>query len=236
MCAEYKSIPDALSPVIHVTTHALKAGELGAVVARPGVGKTSFLVQVALHTMMSGKKVMHVNLKDSIKKVTLWYGEIFSLLCKKHQGLEEGVVLDSLLARRFIMTMQVQGFSTDAIGERLADLLEQNIFTPDILIIDGLSFDASRQETVDGLGRISREFFMGIWVSVPAHREEPRDDADMPARIGDIKDHFALVWEFVPEGQEIRLKQLVPEGADTKTGTPDLCLDPASMLLDVRAA
>jgi len=199
------------------------------------VGKTSLLVQVALHAMMSGKKVMHINIKDSIKKITLWYGEIFSLLCKKHASLEKQVNFDTLSANRFIMTMQVQGFSVDAIQERLSDLLEQGIFAPDMLGIDGLPFDTSRRDTVEGIRRVSREFSLRTWVSVPAHREEPRDEAGMPARIAEVKDLFDLIWEFVPEGQTIGLKQLVPGGAGTKTDTV-LSLDPASMLLNVSEA
>ncbi|MFZ5563353.1 MAG: AAA family ATPase [Thermodesulfobacteriota bacterium] len=236
MCSQYKNIPDSMSSVIHVTTGALEAGQMGAVVARAGVGKTSFLVQTAMHAMISGKKVMHINLKESIRKVTLWYGEIFSLLCKRYAGLENQVSLDALLASRFIMTMQVQGFSAEAIRERLTDLLEQGIFAPDMLVIDGLSFDTSRRQTMEGIQAISRELSLRTWVSVPAHREEPRDGAGMPARIADVKDLFDLIWEFVPEGREegIRLKRLDPAGAKAKEGA-DLYLDPSSMLLNIRS-
>ena len=39
------------------------------------------------------------------------------------------------------MTFKVEGFSVPKLEERLADLTEQNIFSPDMIVIDGFPFD-----------------------------------------------------------------------------------------------
>ena len=49
----------------------LKAGEFGAVLARAGVGKTAFLVQLSLNALLRGKNVLHISLEDPVNKVSL---------------------------------------------------------------------------------------------------------------------------------------------------------------------
>ena len=39
----------------------LKAGNLGVIASRKGIGKTSVLVQLALDKLMQGKKIIHVS-------------------------------------------------------------------------------------------------------------------------------------------------------------------------------
>ena len=50
--------------------------------ARAGVGKTAILVQLALNTLLKGKNVLHISLNDPVKKVGLWYKEVFRHLTK----------------------------------------------------------------------------------------------------------------------------------------------------------
>ena len=48
---------------------------------------------------------------------------------------------DKIQPYRFIMTFKVEGFSAPKLEERLTDLMEQNIFKPHTVIIDGFKFD-----------------------------------------------------------------------------------------------
>ena len=47
----------------------LGRGNLGVVMARHGVGKTAFLVGVALDDLMRGRKVLHVSLEQPVDRV-----------------------------------------------------------------------------------------------------------------------------------------------------------------------
>ena len=55
----------------------LGAGNLGVVVARHGMGKTAFLVDIALDDLMRGRKVLHVTIGRTIEHVREYYEEIF---------------------------------------------------------------------------------------------------------------------------------------------------------------
>jgi len=57
-------------------------GGFGAVLARAGVGKTAFLVQLALNHLLRDINVLHISLDDPVNKVSLWYKEVFQHLTK----------------------------------------------------------------------------------------------------------------------------------------------------------
>ncbi|MDQ1277692.1 MAG: hypothetical protein QG555_733, partial [Thermodesulfobacteriota bacterium] len=78
----------------------------GAVLARAGVGKTALLVQLALNTMLRGKKVLHVSLLDPVNKVDLWYRELFRLLAVQYQIGQFRTLWEEILPLRFIMTFK----------------------------------------------------------------------------------------------------------------------------------
>ena len=51
------------------TDDIIQTGQFGAVCARAGVGKTSFIVQLAINTMLRNKNVLHISLENSVKKI-----------------------------------------------------------------------------------------------------------------------------------------------------------------------
>ena len=55
-------------------------GRFGAVLSRAGVGKTSFLVQIALTQLLSDEKILHISLDDSMEKINLRYDEAYTNL------------------------------------------------------------------------------------------------------------------------------------------------------------
>ena len=181
--AETVSLPESLSSVVDMTGQAIEPGCLGAIAARAGVGKTSFLVQIALHAMLSGRNILHFNLTDPLKKNVLWYKEVFSRLVDMYPDMKGAVELDAIINRRFIMTMKVGAFSVGAMRERLADLVEQEIFSPHLLIVDGLNFDEPQEGTIADLKTLAQDFSLQTWVAMPVHREDLRDDTGLPARL-----------------------------------------------------
>lgn len=231
MQTEPLTVPKALAPVADIVNTALSVGQVGAVVAHAGVGKTSFLVQAALYAMMSGKNVLHINLADTVKKTALWYEEVFSLMTALDREKGASLLLVPLLARRLIMTMKIAGFSVDGVRERLMDIIEQGVFWPHLIVLDGLSFDSSQRDTVIAIRELSRELSLCAWLSVPGHRQEERDDRQRPLRFAGVADLFDVAWELLPDGKKIYVRAL-PAG-DGSHVDPGLFLNPSTMLLDV---
>ena len=207
----------------------LSTGNFGAILARAGVGKTALLVQIALNTLLNGKNVLHISLNDPVDKVTLWYREVFGNLAKAYDVRQIEQLWESLLPHRLIMTFKVEGFSVPKLEERLTDLYKQDIFAPDMVIIDGLPFDESVPESLDKLKSFFSDHGIQAWFTVRTHRHEKSGLKGLPGTFVPVQDLFSVILQLEPTGQEINVRALKNEsGSENKL---QVKLDPATMLL-----
>ncbi len=207
----------------------LDKGEFGAVMARAGVGKTAFLVQLALNSMLRDKNVLHISLNDPVKKVSLWYKEVFSRITAHYHIQQSNQLWEMVLPHRFIMTFRVEGFSVPKLEERLTDLIEQAIFTPDAIIMDGVPFEDSIHEDLADLKQLASRLNMQIWFTIRTHRHEEPGPNGTPSQLMKVADLFDVVIQLVPMGKHIQIKAF--KGPRSTADQPDLMLDPATMLI-----
>jgi hypothetical protein len=207
----------------------LTKGQFGAVMARAGVGKTAFLVQLALNSMLREKNVLHISLNDPVKKVSLWYKEVFSRITTHYHIQQSNQLWDMVLPHRFIMTFRVEGFSVPKLEERLTDLIEQQIFKPDAIIIDGVPFEEPIQQDLADLKNLAARLEMQVWFTIRTHRHEDPGPNGTPAQLMNIVHLFEVVIQLVPVGKNIQIKAF--KGPGSGGDQPDLMLDPATMLI-----
>jgi hypothetical protein len=207
----------------------LKGGEFGAVMARAGVGKTAFLVQLALNSMLREKNVLHISLNDPVKKVSLWYKEVFNRIATQYAIHQSVQLWDTILPHRFIMTFKVEGFSVPKLEERLTDLIEQDIFKPHAMIIDGLPFDDTVNQDLADLKNLASHQGMHVWFTVRTHRHEEPGPNGTPAQLIPVADLFEVAIQLDPVGKQIQIKAI--KGPGSRGDQPDLMLDPATMLI-----
>ena len=207
----------------------LQAGEFGAVMARAGVGKTAFLVQLALNSMLREKNVLHISLNDPVKKVNLWYREVFNRITAQYAINQSVQLWDTILPHRFIMTFRVEGFSVPKLEERLSDLIEQKIFKPQVMIIDGIPFDDAVHRDLADLKKLAGRQDMHVWFTVRTHRHEGPGPDGTPAQLTPVSDLFEIAIQLVPVGKQTQIKAF--KGPGSREDQPDLMLDPATMLI-----
>jgi len=207
----------------------LSTGQFGAVLARAGVGKTAFLVQLSLNALLRGKNVLHISLEDPVNKVSLWYKEVFNLIADQYQVDQINPLWDALLPHRFIMTFRVEGFSVPKLQERLADLMEQNIFTPQMIIVDGFPFDESMHQPLSEFKELVKKHQMHAWFTMRTHRHEDPGPEGKPLQLEQVSDLFEVAIQLLPEGKEIHVKAV--KGGESFTENLDLRLDPSTMLI-----
>ena len=201
---------------------------MGLVMARAGLGKTAILVQFALDCMLLGNKVLHVSIGEGIDKTRAWYDDILSLLT-------DGEKLESIpeiMKNRMIMTFKESSFSKALLEERLDDLVKQNIYKPECLIIDGYNFAENSKESLEGLRKFMNDRGLKmIWFSAVSHREDTRVSANgVPAPCHEVDDLFDIVLFIKPEGEAMKLDILKCDDCAVHPGTT-LHLDPATMLI-----
>jgi len=209
--------------------YILPEGGLGAVVARAGIGKTALLVQLSLNSLLKGDQALHISLGDPVRKVSLWYKEVFNNIGVQYQIEKIDDPWNELLPQRFIMTFNIDGFSVPRLDERLTELADQNIFIPQMILIDGLPFNHDMKRTdLHALKELSQKFNSHIWFTVRIHRHEEPDCDGIPVQIADFADLLDVIIKLEPQNNDIKLNVLKGSGA---LSSQDLALDPATMLI-----
>ena len=203
----------------------LPEGSMGAVLAGAGVGKTALVVQLALSAMLQSKNVLHISLDQSIDKVRLWYEEMFEDITREYPGTLIKPALDETLPHRFIMTFKVVGFSVPKLEERLMDLIAQDIFHPNMIIVDGYSFDSGDRNFLLELKNLAEKHSVSVWFTA---RTEQTKDA-LPEGFAPISDLFDLVLQLEPKGADIHIQPL--KGIPADASPHPMRLDPATMLI-----
>jgi len=209
-------------------------GAFGAVMAPAGVGKTALLVQIALQAMMKKLSVFHVSLQDPVNKVTLWYDEILQDLTKQYPTENVQELREDILLQRFIMTFRVDDFSVPKLAERLNDLAVQNIFQPQILIIDGLHFDSKIVPFLTEMKALAEKKNFFVWFSLHVHRNEEKKPAGFPLSIEGLQQYFQVILKIEEKGDYMSLKAIKGEDRETAIDI-ELRLDPTTMLITDRA-
>ena len=201
---------------------------MGLVMARAGLGKTAILVQFALDCMLLGNKVLHVAIGEGVDKTRTWYDDILSLLT-------DGEKLESIpeiMKNRMIMTFKESSFSKALLEERLDDLVKQNIYKPECLIIDGYDFANNDKASLEGLRNFMNDRGLKmIWFSAVSHRDDKRVSLDgVPAPCHEVDSLFETVLLIKPVGDAMKLDILKCDSCKLDPGTT-LMLDPSTMLI-----
>jgi hypothetical protein len=205
---------------------------LGLVMARAGLGKTAILVQIALDSMMRGNKVLHVSIGESIEKAKSWYNDILSLITKDQDIDNIHEVISEILHNRMIMTFKETSFSQAKLEERLNDLIKQNIYKPECLIIDGFEFNDNSREALAGLKDFMKEEGLKMtWFSAVCHRDDERKSADgVYAPCHEVADLFETVLMIKPDDENMSLDIIKCASCAVDAGM-SLALDPSTMLI-----
>jgi hypothetical protein len=160
----------------------------------------------------------------------LWYREVFNLLAEKRLIKASAPLWDELLPRRFIMTFKVEGFSVPKLRERMTDLMEQDIFRPHTLIVDGMPFGGDIRGQIEELKGLSAEAGVRCWYTVRTHRHETPMPDGLPPQLSSLQDLFEVAVQLLPDGNDIHIHIL--KGLEISQRNTNVRFDPATMLIN----
>ena len=121
-------------------TGGLKAGELGLLSSKKGVGKTSVLVQFGVDTLLQDKQVVHVSFDQQSANVITWYQDIFTEIAKKKNVSNVSELVSELVRKRIILNFNQDIISLPHVVNTL-ESLEQGGIKVDCLVIDGVNLN-----------------------------------------------------------------------------------------------
>lgn len=218
---------DDLRTISNLTIPGSQQTGMGVILARAGVGKTAFLVQLAIYSMLRNNNVFHVSLNTPVKKVCLWYDEIYRKIVEKYQLDEHEKLWETALHHRLIMAYNKDNFNISRIEAQIKDLTEQGVFQPKTIVIDGFlsedTAESTARENFTDLKEINQILGTNAWMTLKTHRH-----IEIQTLFTKIEDLFDTVYMLQPIEKNVHLKIL--KGAPKRS---DLTLDPASMLISL---
>jgi hypothetical protein len=206
--------------------------QMGLVMARAGLGKTALLVQIALDAILRGKRVIHVSVGESIDKTRKWYDDILQSILQEHSVTRPHELMDMVARHRMIMTFKVAAFSRSRLEERLNDLILQDIFRPNVLIVDGFHFDGTSREALEDIKDLMDNMNMQAWFSAICHRGDQRvSPAGVPAPCHEIDDLFDMIILLKPEKDVTIQLDIIRNYGEVVEGGTGLRLDPTTLMV-----
>lgn len=204
----------------------LGRGHLGLVLAGHGVGKSSFLVGVALDELLRGKPVLHIALDHPVQHVRAHYDTVFEELAATTH-LENAVAVRAEIDRlRRIRAYPASAFDAKRLGEALE--LEREVGgQPELIVIDGLDIEARPAEDFEQWAALARETQVEIWFTANAPGE--RIDA-FPAALKPLESIFSVILKLEPGPEAVALRAL-KDHDNPDVATLHVALDPKSLLL-----
>lgn len=213
----------------------LGRGNLGVVAARPGVGKTPLLVQIALDDLLRDRRVLHISHEHAVDHVRAYYDEIFHDLSLASNLADPESVKLEVERHRLIYSHITMAPPASTGGGRspIAKILQTVAFArdiahfePDAIIIDGFDFAHATAEAVKALGDLAKERSIELWVS--ANAEASEKPGTLPAPLDRFADLLDVVVFLAPERDVVRL-QLLKDHGNKDLGELNLRLDTHSM-------
>ncbi len=211
-----------------------RSKKMGLVMARAGSGKTAILVQIALDSMLQGNNILHVSIGQSLDKATVWYDDFFRDIARIGDLENSHEVQDEIIPRRMILTFKEDTFTVVKLKERLNNLIEQDIFKPSCVFIDGCD-SSPFEEDLTELRDLMKAYDFDVWFSAVNHRDDKRvSDDGVPAPYHHNTDRLfetIILLQPAKEGNRIGLNIIKDTNGVGERGKSSLHLDPSTLLI-----
>jgi hypothetical protein len=204
----------------------LGRGNLGVVLAGHGVGKTAFLVNLAIDELLRGGHVLHVALDQTVGHVRAFYDTLFDDLASSTHLADLKVAHASADRRRSIRTYPSSGFSASKVREAVKVECEVG-GPPALLIVQGWKFDATPRDEIADLKALAGELGAEIWLS--AHCPGEKVDGVPPA-LAKWLDLVGVALALEPANGHVALRAL-KDHDNPDVSALRLALDPRTLLL-----
>lgn len=210
----------------------LGRGKFGVVLSRTGVGKTGFLIGLAVDKLLQGRKVMHISTRETVESVRAYYDQML-------QAMAEQLGLDNMMQRqlemergRHILVYNRETFTLDKLRQSVKFLRDDAGFQPDMVILDGTPrFEYSEDWEIRGVCELARETDAEFWACSNLHREgQELDDRGVPREVAWHEENIDVILGLQAHADHIRV-QILKEHDSEQPANVHLELDPETRTL-----
>ena len=204
----------------------LGPGNLGVVLAGHGVGKTSFLVGVALDELLRGGHVLHVCLDHTVAHVRAYYDTVFEDLASTTHLEDEVTVHAEIDRRRSIRVYPQNALSASKLRDAVKLEAEAGA-RPSLLVLEGLNCESLPEDDMRDIKALAEELAAEVWVEAHTSEEGP---GEVPASIARFGDLVSVVLTLEPGDDAVALRAL-KDHDNPDVEALHVALDPRSLLL-----
>jgi hypothetical protein len=205
-------------------------GNIGVVIARHGLGKTAFLVGIAIDDAIRGRKVLHVSLDKTVDHMRQFYDEIFMDLAHSANLEDIASARVDMERHRMIHTYTGGTFTIDKLRQSVQFLKDVAHFEPACLIIEGFAFDKASLTEIEALRKLAVEFNVELWMSAVTHRGVAADALGIPEPLTKLAPAIAVIVQMTDDSGSVKLA-LLKDHDNPNVANLTLALDPSTMLL-----
>ncbi len=204
----------------------LGAGNLGVVLAGHGVGKTSFLVAVALDELLRGGRVLHVCLDHTVSHVRAHYDTVFEDLASSTHLEAAATVHAEIDQRRSIRVYPPNAMSISKLRDSVK--LETDAGArPSLIVLEGLDCETLDSEEIQDLKALATELAAEVWISAPSPEEGP---VEAPAWLAKLEAGIRVILTLESGGDSVALRAL-KDHDNPDVSALHVALDPRTLLL-----
>ena len=225
----YRNYLNARSPLrlLEKGLHGgLGAGNLGVVVAAHGVGKTPFLVGVALDELLRGGAVLHACCDQTLGHVRAHYDTVFEELVATTHLADEATTHAEIDRRRTIRVYSGGALTVSKLREAALFDAESGR-APSLLVVEGLDLGTAPRDEVERLRGLAGELKAEVWLSAPSDAERSDRIPSGIARLGEL---VSVVLALEPGDGSVGLRAL-KDHDNPDLSTLHVALDPRTLLL-----
>ena len=201
----------------------IQKNNFGCVLSRAGIGKTNFLVQIAITQLLSDKKVFHICLNDRTQRINLRYNEGFKNLIDSVGYIDPKKakkLWDEIKINKIPISYNKNTFDTIKIKNYLQSFQEADLALPSIMIVDGLDFSEEKiKNTLEQFKDVQKDFPIGIWFSIQTHRDEKLNKKGFPIQLETHKENFNKAFFLFPIADKIESRLLINKENTGKSHT-----------------
>ena len=155
------------------TNGGLKAGEIGLVTAKKGMGKTSVLVQFGMDTLLNGSHMIHVSFDQQSANIITWYDGIFTEIAKKINSNSDELKAD-VMRSRTILNFNQENFTLPRVVNTLNALAAGGIKVAGV-VIDGVDLKQVSAEDLQTGSSYAKATNVKVWMAATAEGNKIED-------------------------------------------------------------
>lgn len=205
---------------------ALQPGELGLILAPPGLGKSTLLAQFGLTHMLAGRSVLHVTQGESIRDVRSRYEELLSDYSRCGQ-LADPLQARAAVERNHLVQSYAKGScSTAHLTSTLSILSEHAKFVPKVILVDGVDWRSAGRAQFASWRALAWANGAQMWLTAASRRAaEPLSLEQLPGLLSGVVALVDHTLQLRASGADVAVRVIRTSGPSDE----EVLLDPTWM-------